>query len=426
MKKLLIIQNYNANKGDSSVIHTMIKTISSMSPDVKIKLTSYDPNMAKEEYGVESAEWIINYRNIKLANSKMKKLYFFLRETLWIIYSLIWVSFYKLGIKLLLPKNKKNTLALYLESEVIVLPGGHFFTNLNNFPVNISHAYGLMYAKWLGKKTMIYSQTVGPFFGKFKTITRKISNYVIKNTDIVTLREEDSMQYCKEYNNVHLTAETVFALPTNKEISKNLKQIIKLKKKKELLVAVTIHHIYYKHFFSKTDYIKLMSNIFDEITTKFNCNILIIPMEASYHKGGDRPIANEMKIASKNTQDIYILDGDLDPLMTSSAIANADIFIGTKTHSIVYGLKSIVPTISISYQQKSTEFMKMFNVEENAIDLNGLTLEKFMTIFQRVYANKKKYINIQNKSYKKVKEKSLENNIFLLSLFSDNIKKVDK
>ena len=162
---------------------------------------------------------------------------------------------------------------------------------------------------------------------------------------------------------------------------------------------------------------QLMSNIFDEITTKYNCRILIIPMEASYHKGGDRPIAKEMRDLSKNSMKIDILDGDLDPLMTSSVIANTDLFIGTKTHSIVYGLKSLIPTVSISYQQKSTEFMKMFHVEENAIDLDGLNVESFMNIFDRVYNNQEKYIKIQKDSYEKVKEKSLENNKFILSLF---------
>ena len=417
MKNLLIIQNYNANKGDSSVVHTMKKTISEMDSNMSISLTSYDSKMAKEEYSLDSAEWIINFRNIKLADSKVSKLYFFLKEFLWILYSLVWILFYKIGLKLPLPNNKKETINLYLKSDVVVLPGGHFFTNLNGFSVNISHAYGLLYAKWLGKKTMIYAQTVGPFFGKFGNTTKKIADYVIKHTDVVTLRENDSTQYSKGYKNVFVTAETVFALPANKDIAKELTQLVKLKNEKELVVGVTIHHIYFKHFFTREDYMQLMSNIFDEITTKYNCRILIIPMEASYHKGGDRPIAKEMRDLSKNSMKIDILDGDLDPLMTSSVIANTDLFIGTKTHSIVYGLKSLIPTVSISYQQKSTEFMKMFHVEENAIDLDGLNVESFMNIFDRVYNNQEKYIKIQKDSYEKVKEKSLENNKFILSLF---------
>lgn len=417
MKNLLIIQNYNANKGDSSVVHTMKKTISNMDNGVVIRLTSYDPTAARDEYGLESSEWIINFKDIKLANSKIGKIYYFFRELMWIVYSLLWLLVYKVGLKLPLPSNKKATIEMYIKSDVVVLPGGHFFTNLNGFPVNISHAYGLMFAKWLGKKTMVYSQTVGPFFGRFGTITKKIADFVIKHTNIVTLREEDSTQYCKGYKNVHVTAETVFALPTDKTVAQDLEQLVELKRQDRLIVGVTIHHIYYKHFFAKDQYVHLMAEIFDTIAKKYDCTLLIIPMEASYHKGGDRPIANEMRNLCEMKKSIVILDGDLDPLMTSSVIANTDIFIGTKTHSIVYGLKSIVPTVSISYQQKSTEFMKMFGVEENAIDLKALNLNDFMKIFDRVYSDQDKYRKIQQEYYEHVKEKSLQNNRFLLSLF---------
>ena len=110
MKNLLIIQNYNANKGDSSVIHTMKKTISEMNSNIDICLTSYDPKMAREEYSLDSSEWIINFRSIKLANSKISKLYFFLKEFLWILYSVVWIVFYKIGLKLPLPKKKKKTI----------------------------------------------------------------------------------------------------------------------------------------------------------------------------------------------------------------------------------------------------------------------------------------------------------------------------
>ena len=104
---------------------------------------------------------------------------------------------------------------------------------------------------------------------------------------------------------------------------------------------------------------------------------------------------------------------------SAAIIAKTDIFIGTKTHSIVYGLKSFVPTISISYQQKSNEFMKMFNVLNNAIDLKDLNTEKFMKIFNDVLEKQDFYSNIQKKSYSKVKQLVEENNKYLLSLFDN-------
>jgi polysaccharide pyruvyl transferase WcaK-like protein len=97
-------------------------------------------------------------------------------------------------------------------------------------------------------------------------------------------------------------------------------------------------------------------------------------------------------------------------------IANTDIFIGTKTHSIVYGLKGLVPTISISYQDKSNQFMKMFNVSENAIDMKKLTVDDFMKIFARVYNSTDLYRTKQTDALPKVKRLAEMNNDILLGL----------
>lgn len=417
MKNLLIIQNYNANKGDSSVVHTMKEALYAMDSAINISLTSYDPVSAVEEYQLNSVEWLISYKKIKLESSKIKKILSFLQEFVWLFYSLIWLFFYKIDVLLPLPKRKEKTIQAYLDSQVVVLPGGHFFTSLNSFPVVFSHAYGLLFAQWLGKKTMIYAQTIGPFFGKLGCLAEKISKIVIVHADIVTIREENSLKFCDGLKNVQVTAEIVFLQPTNEDLAKRIALLDKLKDEERALVGVTIHHIYYKFFFSEEEYVNLMSRIFDNIIDNYDANIVIIPMEASYHHGGDRTIAKAMQRACKNKRRIYLLESDLAPLVISSAIANTDIFIGTKTHSIVYGLKALVPTISISYQQKSTEFMKMFGVEENAINLRMLNRKEFMAVFDRVYSDVDHYKNVEERLYESVKEKALQNNKLLLEMF---------
>jgi len=413
--KLLIIQNYNANKGDASVVTSFIESFDDK--NIEISLTSYDTLLAKREYNLKSAEWLFNFKRIKLANTKSKKLKETIYEFVWFVYSILWVYFYKVGLKLWLPNRKKETIQFYLNADVIMLPGGHFFTNLNGFPVVVSHYWALRFAQLLGKKTMIYAQTIGPFFGKTKGISYYLTKRIVKKTDTVTLREPDSEKLING-NNVFVTAETVFANKTKIDLADNIEILNKLKKSNKLIVGVTIHHIYYKHFFSKEEYISIMSDIFDSITSKGHY-ILIIPMEADYHNGGDRPLARIIKDRCHNKNDIFIINEDYSSEITASIIATTDIFIGTKTHSIVYGLKSFVPTISISYQQKSNEFMKMFNVIENAIDLKDLEKNKFIDIFDNVEKNMTHISEIQKKSYSKVSELAKENNKYLLSLFEN-------
>ncbi len=418
MKKLLIIQNYNANKGDSSVIHTMKNTLKQADPDdLDIAVTSYDPEKAVEEYGLDAAEWIVNYRNIKLAKGKKDKIKHTLKEGSWIAYSMVWLLARKLGVDLGVPEFKRKTIDLYLNSEVVVLPGGHFFTNFNGFTTNFSHFYGLLFATLLGKRTMIYAETIGPFFGPFGKLTRRMTRFIGKTVDLVTVREKNSLKECSDFNNVQVTAESVFALEAADP--ETAKELVDLKKTDKLLVGVTIHHIYWKHYFNREKYISLMAGIFDRITREYDAEILIVPMELSMHEGGDRPIAREMIDAMTTEGTVRILEGDLDPITTAAVIAQTDLFIGTKTHSIVYGLKSSVPTISISYQQKSNEFMDMFGMLDHAINLEDLDVDRFMDIFAAVYKNRDGIRRRQTEALVRVREAALKNNSLLLGLFQE-------
>lgn len=417
MKRLLIIQSYNANKGNSSVIHAMKRTLLAGWPDLHIALTAYDPNKAEQEYGLESSDWLVDLRRIKLAKAKGRKGLYMAREGLWILYSMFWLIVSRMGLHLPVPRFKKKTIQLYLRSNVVTLPGGHLFTNLNSFITNLSHFYGLFFAIALKKRCMVYAETIGPFFGIWGPISFLLTRFLLKRVDIVTVRDRNSLEYCQGLKNSYMTAECVFALETDQSLADYLPDAVRVESSGRLLVGVTVHHLYYRRFFSHADYVALMAAIFDRIIKDFDAEILVIPMEDSYHGGGDRPIIREMIGAMKEAQHIHVLEGDHDCIFTSSVLARVDIFIGTKTHSIVYGLKSSVPTISISYHDKANEFMEMFGMLDHAINLKELTVEGLMRIFRKVVQNRAQIRVFQQKALDRVRRDALENNRLLMTLF---------
>ena len=417
MKNILIVQNYNANKGDSSVVYAMLNSLRNRKNEgLSYSVTSYDPRKASAEYGIPAAEFAFNLRELKLRKG-VSRAWAFIREGLWVIYGFVWAAFRRFwNISLPVPFFKKKTMQLYEKADVVVLPGGHFFTNFNGLGMTFSHFFAMILAFAMGKPTMVYAQTVGPFFGKFKVPVQAMANFILRNVDAITLREKGGLRYCKNARNVQITAEAVFALDADKSLVKNVKEFASISKKNKILVGMTIHHIYYRHYFSRQRYIAIMSDIMKQITKDFNAFIVIIPMEEAVHDGGDRPLAQEMIENSGQAENIYILKEELTSYLTASVIANTDIFIGTKTHSIVYGLKGLVPTISISYQDKSNQFMKMFNVYENAIDMKDLNVDDFMKIFGRVYESMDLYRTKQTEALPQVKRLAEMNNDILLDL----------
>jgi len=419
MKHLLIIQNYNANKGDSSVIHAMKQTLLRTCNDLAIALTSYDPSRASQEYGVQAADWLVSYRQIKLARTRLLKVAYTLREGLWLPYSLLWLLAFRTGMRLFVPRFKKKTIDLYLRSQVVVLPGGHFFTTLNSVSTNLSHFCGLLFAIALRKRTMIYAETIGPFLGHLGPITRAMTHFILKRVDIVTVREKASLAYCDSLANVHLTGEIVFALETDLGLAIRIPDLNRMSCRGGLRVGLTIHHLYFRHFFSLEEYVTRMARILDRIGAEFGAEILIIPMEDCRYNGGDRPVAQRILKALRNPQHCRILEGDWGPLATAALIGNMDVCICTKTHSIVFALKAGVPTIAIAYQQKSREFMEALGVQSHAIDLRDLDADRFIAIFRTVVESRAQIRATQESALEKVRCRALENNRLLMTLFSE-------
>ena len=233
MKNILIVQNYNANKGDSSVVYAMLNSLRNRKNEgLSYSVTSYDPRKASAEYGIPAAEFAFNLRELKLRKG-VSRAWAFIREGLWVIYGFVWAAFRRFwNISLPVPFFKKKTMQLYEKADVVALPGGHFFTNFNGLGMTFSHFFAMILAFAMGKPTMVYAQTVGPFFGKFKVPVQAMANFILRNVDAITLREKGGLRYCKNARNVQITAEAVFALDADKSLVKNVKEFASISKKK--------------------------------------------------------------------------------------------------------------------------------------------------------------------------------------------------
>lgn len=412
--KILIIQSYNTNKGDNSVIDAMMYSLEKY--HYEISLTAFDPEKAKKEYNIDAYDYLLSFSKMKKAKNMLSFVWAGICEFIWLAYSPLVIFFLRRGISMYAPKKKAIIIEAYKDSDVVVLPGGHFFTSFNSFVNNFSHYYALRFAQLMRKKTMVYAQTVGPFRNNWiGKLEKKMANRVLEKSNVVTLRERDSL---KNYSspNAEVTTEIVFVKPIER-MNLNLQAYIS-DKKCDFIVGVTIHHLYYKHYFTKDVYVKLMVDIFNEILNKYDCHILVIPMEDNSKTGGDRPIIQEMMGKVNKKGNISMVIDDLTPMETANIISLCDIFIGTKTHSIVYGLKTFTPTLCISYQEKSTEFMKLFDMEEFSINMESLNVDDVMRIFDNIYSGRKKIKQYMQNLYPEIADRAEANNVILNNLLN--------
>ena len=384
---------------------------------IKFALTSYEPQQAERAYGIKAEDFLLSGRRIRLATG-MKKYAYMAAELLFLAYMPLWYWGTRLHWPMPLSQKRRKVLALYRAADVIILPGGHFFTSFNGLFTNLSHIVGISAAFALRKKTMLYAQTLGPFWGWKGAWEKFMFLQVLKRINVITVRDQGSFaQYQRFRPDMHLTTDIVFAMrvpPLRKE-SRDLLQTARRHGRK--LLGVTIHHIYYRHFFSREEYVMIMAEGLQKCVKEFDLNLLMIPMEDGMHQGGDRKIIAEiLKRSGIEQERIGIPATELSSADTAALIAGMDYFIGTKTHSVAYGLKAGIPTIGIAYQEKTREFMQLFDQADYALDFKDLVPEKLLETFSQLVKNRETVSAVLKKKIPEISKLALSNNQYLQEL----------
>ena len=64
---------------------------------------------------------------------------------------------------------------------------------------------------------------------------------------------------------------------------------------------------------------------------------------------------------------VDVLDADLGTGEHLLRVSNCRLFIGHKTHSIVFSLTVGTPVLGISFHPKTMDFMRLFDVADNCV-----------------------------------------------------------
>ena len=107
-KNILIIQSYNANKGDNSVISVMLSSLRAY--NCHITLTAFDSEKARSEHRVDAYDYLFSFRDMKLAKGKLTFFWAGLKAIGWLLYSLNVLLFLKMDILLPLNQEKRNVI----------------------------------------------------------------------------------------------------------------------------------------------------------------------------------------------------------------------------------------------------------------------------------------------------------------------------
>lgn len=371
MNILIINLHSTRNKGDAGIVLSMIDALREAIPDCQIRIKSRHPDLDRDVFDVPVHECIENIRlDRPLTNKeKLKQIWHFLKR---------------------LRTRNMDPSGDYEWADVVVSCGGGFILSHKISIATLQHLLQMKVAFDYGKPVVIYSQSIGPFYNKFMSF---ITGRVLKGVVRTFVREEISREWLKRMgitSRVEVVPDAAFAMQTYPSPSMDeLIDGIRQSHPDQPLIGVTVRDW---HFPEKKDldyhrekYIESVRKTIKYLETAIRAKVLLMPQTLGPNAfNDDRKISLEI-IEKGGIQHAELIDRDLSARELKYLYSKLDMFIGTRMHSNIFALGSLVPTVAINYEHKTKGIMEMVGLPEYVVDIGDITPEQLMELVQKCW-----------------------------------------
>lgn len=87
-------------------------------------------------------------------------------------------------------------------------------------------------------------------------------------------------------------------------------------------------------------------------------------------------IVKRLQIDFPNSQLIYVVEEDLDPMQTKSLIKNSILSVVSRYHALVAAISTLTPVITLGWNIKYQDLLEYYNAEDYALDIREFTAEE--------------------------------------------------
>ena len=352
MKKILISGYYGFdNFGDDAILHVMVSELKKHLNNPKITVISNNPAKIKRIYDVDS----IHRFNSKEIINKMK------------------------------------------EYDVFISGGGSLLQDVTSCRSFLYYLSLIFLAKYLGKKTIIFAQGIGPIS---TILARFLTSLVLKKVDLITVRDKESQNYLKK-----LGVDSILA--TDPAWCLEISTEEKLLKVDKINIGVQLRE--WKTLTNKN--LNVVANILSEkFNDEKNC-INLISLQDTH----DLEIMQRLKniLLKKDLQSEVRIYSGLSINQSINILGNLDYLIGMRFHACLISANFNVPTLALSYDPKVTSLAlesKMPFINMNALNKNK---DNFVLKLDELISNKEK-IRYDLKEFSDKKSQICRDNLNLL------------
>ncbi|MEE0866799.1 MAG: polysaccharide pyruvyl transferase CsaB [Clostridia bacterium] len=355
----IVISGYYGlgNTGDEALLRCMIEDLRRISPDITITALSANKLLTKRLYGVNTV-------------------------------------------------NRYNPFAVFKElkkAKVLLSGGGTLIQDATSTRSLLYYLGIIMLAKLAGARVMVYANGMGPI--KDKNV--KIVNRILNKADIITLRENNSLEEIERCRItsplVKVTADPAFNLESDDTKIGELFEKFKIPEEKKLM-AVSLR--------SWQEMPKTFASHMAKVlkwTEGSGFYPIFIPMQMQ------RDLELSKEVASLYGGECSIIDEELPVVQLLALIGKCRIACGMRLHMLIFASVKNVPMAGIAYDPKIKGFMEYMN-QKNYIDIKDFNSGAFIKMLENLEENIEEYRGELKKSSAELKKKAEENAVLAVKL----------
>jgi polysaccharide pyruvyl transferase WcaK-like protein len=353
------------NRGDAAIILGTIRTLKTF-VNAEISLISYSPKFDRTQCSEAKIIPVRSFMSERDSPTLNKIIYLFYLT--WYVFLVFVLRVLRLDWSCIEKTLNKELWNSYTRSDAIIVGLDDSLTTLFGFSSIIIDLYVIFLAKFLKKPVIIYAASIGPLPGN-RVFTSIITQFLNK-VDMKLLREELSYQYIQKMgvrtDSVYVTADLGFILPCAPKnrvreimvvegIVKNNRPLIGLSLSQRIARWAFPEAVAFKEKYE--GYIEIMAQLAEYLVDELNATIIFIPhCMGPYKVNDDTLVFKHIYHRAKKKVRCYMktLTHLYSPEELKGLIAQCDLFIGARTHSVINAATMNIPFIAITYSSHKT------------------------------------------------------------------------
>jgi len=403
MTKILITDSFTiTNIGSAAVLENVIKHLKRYIPEASFLISTTDPSSI-EKFMDEKSVPELFIRPLVLG-SNIKRLKWLFKNIFWIMFNSLNLILKRIGVpykyKLYtFSKERKKVIEAYVNNDVVISIGAERIND--NFRAQVPFAlYGYWMAKMLNKPVILYAQTIGPFRHKS---TKMMVKYILNRCDLITVRDRRSLDELKELNIKKATIYPVAdpAILQHAVSEKKAAELISeegFETTKPNVIGISVLKWNYENVQTKdktkddyyNDYVLSLSKLSDFLIDNLNAAIVFVATNFRQHgnRDDDRDVAEDIINLMKFKDSAKVLKRIYRPDELKGIIGLMDMFIASRMHACIFSTAMYVPTISLNYQFKLYEYMKLLKMGDKSCNFEDINYEKLKTLALSVWESR--------------------------------------